>query len=377
MNSSQELYYRLIDTIRPLVNVSPVGHLHNWIWIVVGLLQANSMALSQIALHIPGQANAESRMTTVRRWLQDRQIDVWALYQPVLAHVLTGWRAVEATVILDGVEVYDGRLQVFRLSLRHGCRAIPLVWTVIPGQGLTQVEKLKTMLTRAAKFLRPRVKRVIFLADRGFRDCDWAILCLKLGWNYDIRVACNTTVQLNNYPLGRIDELEVHPEQRRYFQNVRLTRDTRLPTNLSITWTTDDGQHTPELLAIISNQAAGRQRLREYGRRMSIEQSFRDDQSGGFDMEHTRLQRPDELERLLLALSIATLWCHELGEYVLTKGETYRREIDPGSERELSLFQLGLRWLKRRVSTDITRLPYFKARLLPFKLEPIVTSGKS
>jgi hypothetical protein len=116
MNSSQELYYRLIDTIRPLVNVSPVGHLHNWIWIVVGLLQANSMALSQIALHIPGQANAESRMTTVRRWLQDRQIDVWALYQPVLAHVLTGWRAVEATVILDGVEVLMDVCKFF------GCR---------------------------------------------------------------------------------------------------------------------------------------------------------------------------------------------------------------------------------------------------------------
>jgi hypothetical protein len=31
----------------------------------------------------------------------------------------------------------------------------------------------------------------------------------------------------------------------------------------------------------------------------------------------------------------------------------------------LSLFQLGLRWLKRCVSTDIERLPCFKARLLP------------
>ena len=74
---------------------------------------------------------------------------------------------------------------------------------------------------------------------------------------------------------------------------------------------------------------------------------------------------------------LATLWCHELGEYVLLEGDTYRREIDPGSERELSLFQLGLRWLKRCVSTDIDRLPYFKARLLPFKLKPNVNSGKS
>jgi hypothetical protein len=377
MNSSQELYNRLIETIQPLVKISPVGHLRNWMWIVVGILQANSLALSQIALHIPGDAKAESRVATIRRWLQDRQVNVWAFYQPVLEHVLAGWRTVEATVILDGVEVYNGRLQIFRLSLRHGGRAIPLVWTVLSGPGLTQVEKLEPMLRRAAKFLQPRVRQVRFLADCGFRDCDWAILCLKLGWNYNIRVACNTIINLNNYPPCRIDELGVRPQQRRYFQDIQLTRKNKFSTNLSVTWTEGDAQHAPELLAIMSDQVADRQRLREYGGRMSIEQSFRDDQSGGFDMEHPRLQHPKQLERLLLALAIATLWCHELGEYVLLEGDTCRREIDPGSERELSLFQLGLRWLKRCVSTDIDRLPYFKARLLPFKLKPNVNSGES
>lgn len=377
ISSSQELYNRLIDTMHSLMDISPIGHVNNWMWIVVGILQSNSLALSQIALHIPGHANAESRVATVRRWLQDRQVNVWDFYQPVLEHVLAGWHAVEATVILDGVEVYGGRLQIFRLSLRYGCRAIPLVWTVFAGQGLTHVEKLEAILACAAKFLHSRVQKVIFLADCGFRDSDWAVLCLKLGWNYDIRVADNTIVYLNNYPSCRIDELGVHIGQCHYFQNVQLTRNAKLSTNLSVTWTEGDPQHAPKLLAVMSNQIAGRQRLREYGWRMSIEQSFRDDQSGGFDMEHTRLQRPDQLERLLLALAIATLWCHELGEYVLTEGEICRREIDPGSERELSLFQLGLRWLKRCVSTDINRLPYFKARLLPFKLKPNTNSGKS
>lgn len=372
MGSSQELYKRLISTIGSLVDVSPSSHLNNWIWVVVGIIQANSLALSQIALHIPSHANAESRVATIRRWLQDRQVNVWAFYQPVVEHVLAGWRTTEAIVILDGVEVFNGRLQIFRLSLLHGCRAIPLVWVVLPGQGLTQVEKLETMLGCAAKFLQSRVQQVTFLADCGFRDSDWAMLCLKLGWNYNIRIACNTIVTLNNYPSARIDELGLLPGQRRYFQNVQLTRKTKLAANLSVTWTEGDAQHAPELLAVMSNQIASRQRLREYGKRMGIEQSFRDDQSAGFDMEHTRLQQPDELERLLLALAIATLWCHELGEYVLLQGEDCRREIDPGSERELSLFQLGLRWLKRCISTDIDRLPHFKARLLPFKLKPNV-----
>lgn len=375
MGSSHELYNRLIGRLNALVEVSHLKHLTNWAWIIVGILQANSIALSKIATHIPSQTEAESRVTTIRRWLKNLKIDVWTLYRPVLEHVLADWRAVEATIILDGVAVFGDRLQIFRLSLKHGHRAIPLVWKVISGKGLTQAEVLDAMLTQAAEFLRPRVKRVRFLADRGFRDCDWADLCGKLGWHYDIRVQNNTIVTLSNGWQGRIDELGVKPGQRRYFQNVWLTHEAKLCANLSVTWTDGDDKHAPELLAIISDDTACRARLREYGARMCIEQSFRDDKSGGFDMEHTKLQHPERLERLLLAVAIATLWCHELGEQVLSEGETARREIDPGPERELSIFQLGLRWMKRCISTTIHRLPAFRAVLTPIKLNPVAQAG--
>lgn len=371
MSSSNELYTRLIETVQPLVAVEHIKRLTNWMWIVVGILQADSIALSRIATYIPGEVEAESRVTTIRRWLKNMNIDVWAFYRPILEHVLAGWQAVEATVVLDGVMVFGDRLQIFRLSLVHGHRAIPLIWKVIASKGLTQAEVLEAMLTQAANFLRPRVKRVRFLADRGFRDCDWAHLCLKLGWQYNIRIQCNTTVTLANGKQQRVDELGVKPGQRRYFRNVWLTLESKLCTHLSVTWTDGDDKHEPELLAVISDRPACSARLHEYTPRMCIEESFRDDKSGGFDIEHTRLQHPARLERLLLAVAIATLWCHELGEHVLSQGETCRREIDPGPKRELSIFQLGLRWLKRCVATAIQRLPAFTARLTPLRLAPV------
>jgi hypothetical protein len=372
MSNSHELYHRLVHAVHPLVSVSHIHQLANWMWIVVGILQADSIALSKIAMFIPGEAEAESRVTTIRRWLKNFHVDVWELYRPILEHVLQDWHPFEVTIVLDGVMVFGDRLQIFRLSLVHGCRAIPLVWKVIPGKGLTQAQVLEMMLTQAADFLRPRVKRVRFLADRGFRDCDWADLCVKLGWNYDIRIQCNTTITLENGWQGRVDALGVKPGQRRYFQNVRLTQAQKWRAHLSVTWTEGDDKNPPELLAVISDEWAGRARLREYGVRMDIEQSFRDDKSGGFDIAHTRLQHPDRLERLLLAVAIATLWCHELGEFVLNQGETCRREIDPGPRRELSIFQLGLRWLKRCVATAIQRLPLFNACLTPIRLAPVI-----
>lgn len=127
MNSSNELYTRLFKTIRPLINVSHIKQLANWLWITVGILQAESIALSKIAIYLPGSSTAESRGTTIRRWLMNFRVDGWSFYRPILEHALHGWQSVHALVILDGVTVFHDRWPIFRLSLAHGRRAIPLV----------------------------------------------------------------------------------------------------------------------------------------------------------------------------------------------------------------------------------------------------------
>jgi hypothetical protein len=358
------------EKLRELVHVKNGKQVTNWIWIIVGVLQSQSPSLSKIANCLPKETKAASRVTLIRRWLMNPQVKVWMFYKKVLEHVLAGWSTVEAYIILDGVMVFGDRWQIFRVSLQHGCRAIPIAWTIVEGKGLVKVTKLKSMLEKVQKFLKKYVKRVTFLADAGFRDCDWAQLCLKLGWNYAIRVARNTYVTLPDGTSDRLDNL-VPENCNRYFQNVLLTRETKLQTNASVTWTTNQKGEL-EIVAIITDQIACRARLREYSGRMSMEQSFRDDKSGGFDMEHTRLQHAQRIDHLLLAIAIATLWCHELGEFVLKQGDHSRCQVDPAHKRTLSLFQLGLRWLKRTLATGFHTLPDFQAVLSNLKLKPVL-----
>lgn len=370
MSSSQELYNRLNEKLRELVHVKNSKQVTNWIWIIVGILQSNSCNLSKAANFLSMETKAESRVTLMRRWLMNSNVKVWSFYKKVLDHVFSGWSNVEATIILDGVMLFGDRWQVFRVSLLHGGRAIPLAWTVVKGKGLVKVNKLKGMLEKVQRFLKEHVKEVLFLADAGFRDCDWAQLCEELGWNYGIRIACNTYITLPDGTLARLDAL-VPAYRNRYFQNAWLTLQAKLQTNVSVTWTTDK-QGNPEMVAVITNQIACRARLREYARRMSIEQSFRDDKSGGFDLEHTRLQHAQRIDHLLLAVAIATLWCHEVGEFVLKQGDEARCQVDPSHTRTLSLFQLGLRWLKRFLATALNHLPAFSARLSNLRLRPVV-----
>jgi len=192
MSSSQELYNQLSQKLRELVSVKNRKQITNWIWIVVGMLQSESCHLGQIANYLPLKSMAESRVTLIRRWLMNPHIKVWSFYKKVLEHVFTGWKSISATIILDGVMLFGDRWQVFRVSLLHGNRAVPLAWIVVKGKGLVKVTKLKNMLEKVQRFLKKHVQEVLFLADAGFRDWDWAQLCTELGWNYGIRIACNT-----------------------------------------------------------------------------------------------------------------------------------------------------------------------------------------
>ena len=365
MSSSEQVYNRLMTTLQAIVPVSNRKQLANWAWIAVAIFQAKSIALSQIAVFLPGSAQAESRVMRLRRWLSSQQSSVWALYRPLLLHVLAPFKDRAVEVILDGTLVFGNRMQIFRLSLVHKNRAIPLVWKVIPGKGNTRVSHLEGMLTQAAEVLNGLVSSVTLLADRGFRDHQWAALCVQLNWHYVIRLPANTWVNPPDGRAQRIDQLAIPQGQRRFYPQVTLTQKATLTGSLSVGWTQPTRQQPAEWIAVISDQPAGPARLRTYGKRMHIEQSFKEDKSGGFDLDHTRLRNPQRLERLLLAVALATLWAHELGEYVLRGGPARRHCIDAGARRELSVFQLGLRWLKRCLALQLHRLPAFKARLSP------------
>jgi len=99
----------------------------------------------------------------------------------------------------------------------------------------------------------------------------------------------------------------------------------------------------------------------------TIEESFRDDKSGGFDLEATHLTDPKRLDTLLLAIAVAVLWIYEIGEHVIR--DERRSEIDPGYKRQLSVFQLGWRQLRRALSCTV--LPAITLVLRPFKPEPV------
>ncbi len=105
MSSSQELYTRVFTKLR---TVHPEPHLKRiatWVWVIVGLILSHSVHLSQIAQHIPSQAQAAGRIAQVRRWLSNPFINVPAFYRPLITEAVHGWAGKDVFIILDGCSV--------------------------------------------------------------------------------------------------------------------------------------------------------------------------------------------------------------------------------------------------------------------------------
>lgn len=363
MNSRDGLYQRLFDYLRAVHSEARVTRISNWVHIMVGMILSESVQLSQIAPYLPSRAKAAGRIATIRRWLSNPFVNPIEFYRPLIERVLRQWAGQMAYVILDATSVHHGKLQILRLSLSHCFRALPLTWLVISGSGLISLAHALPLLREAARLL-CNVGAVTFLADRGFRSTEWAHYCVKSGWTYLIRVANNTTLIGADGRQLAISALGVRPGQRRYFYQVRLTQDGDLCCNLMVTWTKATPQQAAELVAVITNLRSCYKTLQEYLTRMHIEESFRDDKSGSVDLAQTHLRDAGRLNHLLLALSVVTLWTHEIGQQTVLSGQ--RKEVDPAHRRQLSIFQIGWRRLHQLISRGI--IPLFQLHIRPMRL---------
>ncbi len=108
-------------------------------------------------------------------------------------------------------------------------------------------------------------------------------------------------------------------------------------------------------------QGTARQICRLYGRRMTIEQLFRDDKSkrNGWSLRDTRITRPERFDRLLLILAIAYLLLCGVG---LLAQRQFRPSAWCSSNRqnECSIYTIGMIMLQKM---DVTPPQAFDAVL--------------
>jgi len=304
---------------------------------LIAILASKSVILSELISWIPGTTKAESRARRLARWLDNSSINHNVWYAPIFLYALRNWSQMPIYLALDTSMLYD-RFCCVQISMLYMNRAIPVAWCVLQHESSSvKYEQYAHLFEQAAALLPPKVE-IFFLADRGFVCKALMRRLQQLQWNWRIRIKGNQKLRTRGSFITP-KTLPLSPGKALLYSRHLNFGEGLEYVSLSAGWAI--GSHEPWY--VLSADAASTEIFADYARRFGIEESFRDEKSGGCGLESGRIRDAKKLERLLLVISTAQIIAVSEGMSVTIEGEL--NEIDPHKMRNLSYFKIGLRWI--------------------------------
>jgi len=343
INQLYDTWMREICELQPKARITQI---RNFVWLMIGIYESRSVHMSKIAGKIPGPATLVSLTRRLSRFLDNPAIRVREWYEPIAQQWLQSqWDCLgEIRLILDGTKVGFGH-QLLMISLAYRKRAIPIAWTwVKAARGHSSAAKQLALLNYVRQLL--PLHAVVFLVG----DCEFgAVEALawldRWHWYYVLRQKSDTGLWFDQQskwkPFGGFAD---QSGESHWLGHGYLTAKNIYPTNLLIHWQLGED----EAWCLATNLPDREMTLRYYRRRMWIEEMFGDLKKHGFDLESTRLHNFLRLSRLTLAVAYLYVWLISTGGRTIHSG--LRHLVDRNDRRDLSIFQIGLRFVQRRLT---------------------------
>jgi len=195
-------------------------------------------------------------------------------------------------------------------------------------------------------------RHVIVLGDAEYCNATVITWVQEQGWDFVFHSRMRNLVRTADDPAWQpiaeiVNHSELRPGQVRHWEQVCFTQEHRLAgLTLTIQW----GLGEKEPLCLLSNLRAAQEPHVVYEQRFWIETLFGSCKSRGFGLARTHLTIPEQIDRLILALALATYITLGLATHLVLTKQTHR--VDRADRRDLSLFQIGWRWLHRLLALN-------------------------
>lgn len=340
INETYRTWIRRICELRPKQRKTQV---QNFVWLIVGIFHSRSVSLSKIAGKVISKAKNVSTVRRLSRFLASSAVNVRSWYRSTAKVWLAAQtqQVGEVRLIVDGTKVGFG-YQLLMVSLAYRRRAVPIAWTWIRHvRGHSSAAK-QIILLNYVKSLISQNTPVFLVGDSEFGSITVLQQLTQWGWFFVLRQRGKIGLWLDERAdWQRLDNLVQKAGQSAWCPNGYLTQSDIFPVSVLIYW--QKGEKEPWCLA--TNLPDATLTLRYYRRRMWIEEMFADFKKHGFDLEMTMLRNSPRLSRLTLGVAFLYVWLLSVGSRTIRAG--LRHFVDRKDRRDLSLFQIGLRFIDR------------------------------
>jgi len=342
INETYRTWIHRICELRPKQRITQVK---NFVWLVMGIFHSRSVSLSRIAGKVITSAKNVSTVRRLSRFLANPAIDVRSWYKPIAKAWLQAQyeRVGEIRLIVDGTKVGFAH-QLLMISLAYRRRAVPIAWTWVKYvRGHSSGKKQISLLKHVGSLL-PKKAPVFVVGDSEFGSITVLQQLDAWHWFYVLRQKGNTGLWIDEQNgWQRMEDFVQRGGQSAWFRDAYLTQQSIYPISALIHWQV--GEKEPWCLA--TNLPDASLTVRYYRRRMWIEEMFGDFKKHGFDLESTLLRHAPRLSRLTLAVAFLYVWLLSVGSRTIRAG--LRHLVDRKDRRDLSIFQIGLRFIDRKL----------------------------
>lgn len=314
---------------------------------------AGALRAATLSVHAIGQAYAELAKTTAKSGV--KQVDRLLSNDGVrLDEVMGQWvRFVtgdtgSVVIALDWTDfdADDQTTLAAYMVTTHG-RAMPLAWRTVRKSELrdNRTAHERELIEDLQSWLRPGIE-VTLLADRAFGSHEFYAFLDALGWDYvirfrgciQVRTAAGETRPATEWlaPTGRATAL----------REVLVTNE-RAPVACVVTVKAAK-MAEPWFLASSLADATAADIVKLYGRRFTIEETFRDvkDLHFGMGLSATHIRSPARRDRLLLLVAMAHSLLTLLGAASEKSGLDKYLKTNTVKHRTMSLYRQGAYWYR-------------------------------
>jgi len=346
INETYRTWIQRICELRPKQRRTQV---QNFVWLVVGIFHSHSVSLSKIAGKVISTAKNVSTVRRLSRFLASPVVDVRSWYRSIAqAWLLSQFQQVgEVRLIVDGTKIGFGH-QLLMVSLAYRRRAIPIAWSWVRHVRGHSSGKQQVSLLKYVGSLLPQNAPVFLVGDSEFGSIAVLRQLEQWRWFFVLRQKGNTGLWVNEQTgWQRMEKFVQQAGQTTWCPNAYLTQTEIHPVSALIHW--QIGEKEPWCLA--TNLPDASLTVRYYRRRMWTEEMFADFKKHGFDLENTMLRHPPRLSRLTLAVAFLYVWLLSVGSRTIRAG--LRHFVDRKDRRDLSIFQIGLRFIDRQLLNSL------------------------
>lgn len=312
---------------------------------VVGALRT-----SVLSIHAIGQAYAELAtigakhgVKQIDRFLSNSAFDVWRLLESWAKFVIGARKEIVIALDWTDFDLDDHTTLAAYVVTNHG-RATPLAWKTELKSKLKgkRVALERTFLKTLAKAL-PEDVHVTLLADRGFADQTFYGELDRLGWDYVVRFKDNVIVERDGVQ-KKAREFVPASGRATILKDVRLTGKRTLVKAIVLVHAKKMKEAWCLVTSLSGRLAAEVVKL--YGKRFSIEETFRDqkDLRFGLGLRATHIHNAKRRDRLLLLAAIAHALLSLLGAASEASGLDKTLKVNTSPKRTHSLFRQGTYW---------------------------------